>query len=254
MEEPNWVCVYCGLEEPDTRDRTRDHVPPRNLFPEPRPSDLITVPCCRSCNESASMDDEFFRNIVTGRIESSGHPEAQRVFESVVRSFQRPEARGLTKRFLNNLLEGDMYTEGGVYVGQGVGYRFGETEGDRLDSVAARIVRGLYFHTFDIRLPDICTTKCYENSRLAANVDSINLEDLITIFRPMIERQPNVTLGNDVFEYWVERAEDDDFASACILRFYQSVLFFCFTTPSALNLSPARPENAGGGRETTGSG
>ena len=250
MVEPEQVCVYCGSEEPDTRD----HVPPRILFPEPRPSDLITVPSCRSCNETASMDDEFFRDIVTGRIESSGHPEAQKVFESVIRSFQRPEARGLTKRFLNSLIEVDMYSEGGIYIGQGVGYRFDQTEGDRLDSVAARIVRGLYFHTFGVRLPDSCTTKCYENSRLEANVDRNNLEDLVIIFRPMIKRKPNATLGNDVFEYWVERAEDDDFASAWILRFYQSVLFFCFTTPSALNVSPARPENAGGGRETTGPG
>ena len=125
---------------------------------------------------------------------------------------------------------------------------------DRLDSVAARIVRGLYFHTFDIRLPDICTTKCYENSRLEANFDRRNLEDLITIFRPMIEKQPNGTLGNVVFEYWVERAEDDDFASAWILRFYQGVLFYGLTTPSTLNLPPSRPENAVGRRQTTGSG
>ena len=87
MTEPNWVCVYCGLEEPDIRDRTRDHIPPRNLFPEPRLSDLITVPSCRSCNETASMDDEFFLIMVAGRLDAHDHPQAQKVLESIIRSF-----------------------------------------------------------------------------------------------------------------------------------------------------------------------
>jgi hypothetical protein len=43
------------------QDLTRDHVPPANLFPEPRPSNLITVPCCRNCNQSYSLDDEAMR-------------------------------------------------------------------------------------------------------------------------------------------------------------------------------------------------
>ena len=50
-------CYLCG----GTQDLTRDHVPPANLFPEPRPSNLITVPCCRNCNQSYSLDDEAMR-------------------------------------------------------------------------------------------------------------------------------------------------------------------------------------------------
>jgi hypothetical protein len=50
-------CYLCGA----TEDLTRDHVPPANLFPEPRPNNLITVPCCRSCNQSYSLDDEAMR-------------------------------------------------------------------------------------------------------------------------------------------------------------------------------------------------
>jgi hypothetical protein len=50
-------CYLCGA----TQDLTRDHVPPANLFPEPRPSNLITVPCCKACNQSYSLDDEAMR-------------------------------------------------------------------------------------------------------------------------------------------------------------------------------------------------
>ena len=40
---------------------TRDHVPATGFFPTPKPSNLITVPCCAKCNASFSLDDEAFR-------------------------------------------------------------------------------------------------------------------------------------------------------------------------------------------------
>src|SRR5713226_1536877 len=40
---------------------TRDHIPPKNLFPDPKPSNLITVSCCATCNSKFSKDDELVR-------------------------------------------------------------------------------------------------------------------------------------------------------------------------------------------------
>ena len=54
-------CYLCQA----TETLTRDHVPPENLFPMPLPSDLITVPCCKSCNSGFSKIDEQFRAFVT---------------------------------------------------------------------------------------------------------------------------------------------------------------------------------------------
>lgn len=50
-------CYLCGSPNPTTRD----HVPPRGFFPEPRPSNLITVPCCINCNNGCSLDDQALR-------------------------------------------------------------------------------------------------------------------------------------------------------------------------------------------------
>ena len=50
-------CYLCSTDQ----KITADHIPPRNLFPEPRPSNLITVPCCESCNQSYNLDDEALR-------------------------------------------------------------------------------------------------------------------------------------------------------------------------------------------------
>jgi len=53
-------CVYCG----SAVQLTREHVFPKNLFLPPKPKNLVTVPACKSCNESYDQDDEYFRAYV----------------------------------------------------------------------------------------------------------------------------------------------------------------------------------------------
>jgi hypothetical protein len=60
MEEECYLCGKKASETPDGR-LTRDHIPPKNLFPPPLPEDLITVPCCYECNNAAHKDDEYLR-------------------------------------------------------------------------------------------------------------------------------------------------------------------------------------------------
>lgn len=64
------ACYLCDSSE----DVTRDHIPPSGFFPDPKPSNLITAPCCRKCNESYSKDDEAFRAWITSpaNISASG--------------------------------------------------------------------------------------------------------------------------------------------------------------------------------------
>lgn len=52
------VCYNCGKS---AKKLSRDHIPPKCFFRPPLPTDLITVPCCKKCNESFSLDDEAFR-------------------------------------------------------------------------------------------------------------------------------------------------------------------------------------------------
>jgi hypothetical protein len=51
------MCVMCGRE----KACSRDHVPPKCIFPTPRPSDLVTVPACTACNMQRSGLDEQFK-------------------------------------------------------------------------------------------------------------------------------------------------------------------------------------------------
>lgn len=54
-------CYLCGTMDPSTRD----HVPPRGFFPDPKPDNLITVPCCTKCNNSYAADEEAFRLFIS---------------------------------------------------------------------------------------------------------------------------------------------------------------------------------------------
>src|SRR5689334_1954265 len=49
-------CVFCGAAD----GTTKDHVPPKGIFVNPRPQ-LITVPACARCNNRTSQLDEEFK-------------------------------------------------------------------------------------------------------------------------------------------------------------------------------------------------
>jgi hypothetical protein len=54
-------CYWCG--EAAT---SREHVPPKGLFPQGKNNQLITVPSCEKHNEALSDVDEKFRVFVQG--------------------------------------------------------------------------------------------------------------------------------------------------------------------------------------------
>ena len=91
----------CYLCESET-DLTKDHVPPKNLFRKPLPSNLITVPCCKRCNGSFSKMEEQLRILVSAGINRSADGEwiwKNKVVES---SFRRSPA--LKSHVSKNLL------------------------------------------------------------------------------------------------------------------------------------------------------
>src|SRR3989442_6318275 len=79
-------CVYGGA----TDAHSDVHITPRNLFPPPRPSTLITVRICPLHNLDSSLDDEYFRVMLTLRADVSRNPAVQQVRSAVLRSLDRP--------------------------------------------------------------------------------------------------------------------------------------------------------------------
>src|SRR2546427_8377223 len=86
-------CIYCGTD----KDLTVDHVPPKLLLMRPYPPNLITVPACETCNKSFQKDDEYTRTMLAVDVRASKNTAAQSNLPAVLRSLQRPNARGFAE-------------------------------------------------------------------------------------------------------------------------------------------------------------
>ncbi len=219
----NYFCVYCGSAEA----LTDDHIPPKTLFPKPRPSNLITVPSCRSCNEGASRDDEYFRLVISMRHDTGDHPAVKAILPSIYRSLQKPSKKGFQQAFFNSMGNLDLLSAGGIYLGTAPGY---DVDLSRLDRVAARITTGLYFHEFGKRIPEYFHVTAYSAAGLT-NIDSDATVRVLDIFDKVTRNSPNV-FGENVFAYWFQRVQGHDTMSAWVLAFYKRVAFLCMVTPN----------------------
>lgn len=118
-------CIYCLENVADTKD----HVPPKLMLRKPYPNNLLTVPACSSCNQSFSLDEEYFRNMIVGMF---CHTEgADFLFDGPIsRSFDRREH-----------LEDTFFSVLGVKDGK----PYVKIEQHRFDRVAKKIIAGLYY-------------------------------------------------------------------------------------------------------------
>lgn len=73
------ICTYCGFRKPVTAD----HVPPKNLFDQPYPPNMFTVPACADCNGGFKKDDDYFRIALTISDKAKGQRARDAVLPTV---------------------------------------------------------------------------------------------------------------------------------------------------------------------------
>lgn len=129
------VCAICGINEATTKD----HVPPKAIFPKPRPH-LITVPACKECNNGASDLDDLFKVYLS--MHAAGKSEiAMRLFtEKTTKTLERNKALQAlivqeSKELQIEDKDGNLVTRMGVL-----------WNSKAHDAVMERTIRGLYFH------------------------------------------------------------------------------------------------------------
>jgi len=224
-------CVYCG----STESMTVDHVPPRSLFPRPRPSNLITVPCCRSCNKGWSTDDEYLRTVLVFRSDVGDQEAGSRVAPTAVRSFQREEGVGFRTAFAATIRPVEIVTPTGLYVGNSATY---DVDGIRLARSGERITKGLYYHEFRRRLPETVSVRSYPTDALES-MEVEARESLMRMADDVFRTQTIRRVGDGVFAYTFGAARDRPEAMLWIMQFYDRVPFISLTIPSDLQ----RPSN-----------
>ncbi len=202
-------CAYCGKEA-----TTRDHVPPISFFPRPRTSELITVPCCTSCNEAFGFDDEYVKTIIAIRDDIGSHPQGMKLVESVFRALGRKEAKGFQEHISQSLKRAEIKSESGLFLG----YRDIHTiDKNRLTSFVTRMARGLFFYVFGQQIPsDYILTP--------APFLDWNLETLKTL-ASLIEKNNIQEIGEGVFRFGWTEAPDSPMSSLWYMDFFRAVPF-----------------------------
>lgn len=194
-------CVYCG----ESCKPTSDHVPPKALFPKPRPTDLITVPSCEKCNGSAAEDDTEFKVAIGLQLD----PRRGGLFKALVDSTHRTLGKSALGRKLFKDSR-DVYVEiDGMYV-RSKSFLWSARSHDK---TAERIIRGLYYKETGKILTDL-------GVRLEVDFFRHDDENLLPIVNTLNRRE----VGGGAFRYAFGIATEDPRHSVWFLEFHSTHL------------------------------
>ena len=142
------LCIYCGSQSAVDKD----HVPPKLLFPKPRPADLVTVPSCRSCNGGAGKDEEYFLAILMFS-QAGISPVGHSLWSQKLRRMYSKNL-GLRAKIVRAVKQTEVITPAGLLIGKRAIIKF---DVPRFEKVAAKMVKGLYFFEYSETLPHSAT-------------------------------------------------------------------------------------------------
>ena len=204
----NKLCCLCGIR-PAT---TKDHIPPKCIFPPPRPVDIITVPACKKCNESTSAVDEEFRVFVS-MFAGKRTAEAERLWENQTLSTVKKNRRLLDKA-KSACQPGYITSKHGIILGK-VDLVVWD---DSMNQVIDKMIHGLYFYHFDEILAD----------RVDITVKQVHIMTMNNIERAKFCECVKPLLCNSVadgqFIYRYARANDAPLSSVWLLIIHKSLV------------------------------
>lgn len=204
-------CYLCG----STEGLTRDHVPPKGLFPRPRPSNLHTVPCCFQCNNKASQDVEYFRLAASAFINRNpqGKQIWQRVVESTVRSGR---IKHLVEEVRKGIRPARIQTPTGILAAAEVSITAAP-----INRVLVRITRGFLYLTH----PDV------DDSKLDFHITQLHQFKLGAIAASGVtEKFASYEMGNGVYRHWRGLAAEDNRRGLWIHMFYGAAAWMVWHT------------------------
>ena len=206
------LCIYCLKNIGDTAD----HVPPKSFFVKPRPVNLITVPCCEECRKEQPSDDEYFKTAIVSSRDVSEQDATQPLVESVKRALVRPRSRGFAQLVSDSMVELDVHSGSGIFLGTAGAFNLDKS---RMDRVAQRILRGLYFHEFGKALP-----LHYDVSNVCSQQGFTHCSEILD----KIAFPTPVEIGN-TFWYTYAAVPEDPYTSVWLQVFYNALPFVGFT-------------------------
>lgn len=138
----NRICYLCGGVA-----TTKDHVPSKNLFESPLPSNFITLPACVNCNVKFSKDEEWFRNQI---LAMSFSERGRRLWKNkALKALNRKPKLKFDMR--ENLIK---LNDGKTAI---------KFSAERANKIIKKVIYGLFFHHFGQRIRDNLQWAVYLN-------------------------------------------------------------------------------------------
>jgi hypothetical protein len=205
-------CYLCGALA-----TTKDHIPPLGLFPKPRPSNLITVPACLTCNHNRSLDDEYFRLMITAG--SLDAPQSLNVLHQRMIPRMR-KSPALIMKFLKSVKKVNIRSEEGIHLGHGNEFQINRP---RVQAVIDKIVRGLFFKHTNHRLA--------VGYRIEDYRDYLSYRKVEKPLQDVIAELPLINIGDgSIFSYRYHISDITESESFWFLMFYNDASFFIVKT------------------------
>jgi hypothetical protein len=211
------LCAICGFRNATTSD----HVPPKGIFPKPRPGDLITVPSCFHCNNSGSKQDEEFRVFLSLQLGMETRATRGLWKDGALRSLQHNQR--LRTHIINNSRWVDVTTPSGIRLRK---QRAVFMPARAHNAVLDRTVRGLYFHHFGDILGQQVSCRVSQMTGLPKKIESAEIDQ-------MLQSMAIASIGGNSFVYRYARAADSPLNSLWLLRFYERYLVRVETRPAS---------------------
>lgn len=212
--------MFCGKSPAETKD----HIPPKGIFPRPRP-ELITVPACLRCNRGTSRIEEAFRVYLSLRVGVNSDVTSNLWKNDAMRTLSH------NPRFRNRIIKAtrpiSVRSPAGIILAEKIG---GLWPPEEHDPVIEKIIRGLYFHHYreilgervNIKIQWLRTSENLENWTRC--IDS-SLEQLWTA----LPGAGNVGAGH--FRYCYARAIESPLHSTWLFDFYGGHFAGGYTLP-----------------------
>ena len=216
------ICTYCEKE----RKITRDHIPPKGIYPKPRPDCMTWVPACEKCNGDASKDDEYFRLVVAARGEANKNNAAKKTMQPVIRSLGKANAKGYSRRIYSSIDSRNVISRGGIFLQDQIVM---DADLDRLLSVVSRTTYGLHVLDFGEKVPDDCEIESFPLNQASIDADN-SVEQLVA---HAAGTEPHV-IDEDVFTYWKIHPDECVNMSFWVYEFYKTACFASLVRPKTV--------------------
>ena len=136
-------CYLCGSILIKNINKSKDHVPPDCIFPDPKPKNLITVPCCEDCNKEYTILDEKMKNYISIIAGDQSRVAGEKSKHEILKS---PKLR-------NDFLE-HTQPHSSLVDNSGNPRLLFNFKDEEIDRWLVRIVKGLYFNKYKKRMQD----------------------------------------------------------------------------------------------------